>query len=82
LDLFAEMVPGESESKIAWHFVLDPLADDPTALVTRAKELRQYQEDTSPPLPLPPPEQPATAPESPSPAEPAIAEPATAPAHE
>jgi hypothetical protein len=76
LDLFAEMVPGESESKIAWHFVLDPLANDPTALVTRAKELRQYQEETSPPAP----ESPATAPDTTSPAEAPATEPATAPA--
>jgi hypothetical protein len=57
LDLFAEMVPGETESKIAWHYVLEPLNNDPAELVTRAKDLRQYQEDTSPPI-----ETPATAP--------------------
>jgi hypothetical protein len=52
------------------------LANDPTALVTRAKELRQYQEETSPPAP----ESPATALDTTSPAEAPATEPATAPA--
>ena len=65
LDLFAEMVSGEPHADIAWHYELAPLNNDPTLLVERARELRQYQAETSPPPEVPasaPATQPATAP--------------------
>ena len=76
LDLFAEMVPGEPHSQIAWHYTLEPLNNDPVTLVERAKELRQYQAETTPPPSLPnAATAPATAPAETRPA----GEPATAP---
>jgi hypothetical protein len=73
LDLFAEMVPGEPHVEIAWHYTLEPLNNDPVTLVERAKELRHYQAETSPP-PADAATMPATAP--------ADTQPATAPASE
>ncbi len=39
-DLVAELIPGEVHSRVEWHYELQPLADDPEALVDRARELR------------------------------------------
>jgi hypothetical protein len=47
-DLFAEIIPGERESRIAWHYDLQPRNDDPQALVDRAQQLRQHVEATQP----------------------------------
>ena len=62
IDLFSEMVPGEPHADIAWHYQLEPINNDPEALLQRARDLRQYQAETSPPPP-PTATQPATAPD-------------------
>lgn len=46
-DLFAEIIPGERESRIAWHYDLQPRNDDPQALIDRAQQLRQHVEEAS-----------------------------------
>ena len=40
LDLIAELTPVDLESRIEWHYVMEPLDDDLDALVNRARELR------------------------------------------
>ena len=40
LDLGAELWPSEIESRIAWHFALEPAASDPAALLERAASMR------------------------------------------
>jgi hypothetical protein len=40
LDLGAELVPGTLHSRVDWHYVLEPLDDDPEALLQRARALR------------------------------------------
>ena len=40
IDLVAEMVPGKHESRIAWHYRLDPRNDDSATLLERARALR------------------------------------------
>ena len=40
LDLIAELTPADIESRIEWHYVMEPLDDDREALVNRARELR------------------------------------------
>ncbi len=39
-DLVSEMIPAELHSEVEWHYQLEPLAEDPAAVVERAKELR------------------------------------------
>ena len=41
LDLIAELTLVDLESRIEWHYVLEPLDDDHEALVNRARELRK-----------------------------------------
>ncbi len=41
LDLIAELTPADLESRIEWHYVLEPLDNDRDALVNRARELRK-----------------------------------------
>jgi len=41
LDLIAELTLVDIESRIEWHYVLEPLDDDHEALVNRARELRK-----------------------------------------
>ena len=43
LDLIAELTPANIESRIDWHYVMQPLDDDSEALVGRARELRAKQ---------------------------------------
>jgi hypothetical protein len=40
-DLLAELVPGRRAVRIAWHYQLQPLDDDPEALLERAADLRR-----------------------------------------
>jgi len=40
LDLIAELAPADLESRIEWHYVMEPLDDDREALVNRARQLR------------------------------------------
>lgn len=40
LDLVSELIPADLHSRVAWHYVLEPLDDDPDALVERARNLR------------------------------------------
>ncbi len=44
LDLIAELILADLESRIEWHYVLEPLDDDHEALVNRARELRKRTE--------------------------------------
>ncbi len=39
-DFFAELVPAQLESRVEWHFDLEPSARDPGSLRTRAAEMR------------------------------------------
>ncbi len=53
LDLLAELTPVTLRSRVAWHYVLEPLNDDRETLVERARDLRQRvpdpaREETSP----------------------------------
>ncbi len=40
LDLIAELTLADLESRIEWHYVMEPLDDDREALLDRARELR------------------------------------------
>jgi hypothetical protein len=40
IDLFAELMPVPLESRVRWHYALQPVNDDPDALLGRARELR------------------------------------------
>ncbi len=40
LDFFSELVPGTLHAEIEWHYVLEPLNDDPEAVRHRAEQLR------------------------------------------
>ena len=52
-DFFAELIPGEHRSDIAWHYVLLPRNDDPVTLVDRARDLRERLESAPHPETLP-----------------------------
>ena len=39
-DFVAELIPAEVNARVDWHYDLEPLNDDPEALVDRARELR------------------------------------------
>ena len=41
LDLIAELIPVDLESRIEWHYVMEPLDDAREALLSRARELRK-----------------------------------------
>lgn len=43
-DFFAELFPAKLRSDITWHYVLEPVRDDPAALVERAHEIRRQFE--------------------------------------
>ena len=55
LDLVAELMPFPIHSRVAWHYALEPIDDDPEALARRARELRskvaepEPQADEAPP---------------------------------
>lgn len=50
VDLAAELVPVELESRVEWHYVLEPKAGDPQRLIERARETRsQLAEADDPP---------------------------------
>jgi len=40
LDFFAEALPGRRRSAVRWHFPLTPAADDPDAVIERARRMR------------------------------------------
>ncbi len=40
LDLFAELIPAELESRTEWHYTLEPRNDDRDALLERANAIR------------------------------------------
>lgn len=40
IDLVVELVPATVHSRVEWHYVLEPVTDDRSALVQRAGELR------------------------------------------
>ena len=41
LDLFAEAVPGTVNSRVEWHYVMQPVDDDRERLIERAHRLRE-----------------------------------------
>ena len=45
LDLIAELTVADLESRIEWHYVMEPLDDDREALLSRARELRKKGTD-------------------------------------
>ena len=45
LDLIAEMVPGQTEARFDWHYVLESRSDDREALLERAARLRRAADD-------------------------------------
>lgn len=44
LDFFAEIAPFDLHSSTMWHFNMEPLNDDPDALLERAREMRSRAE--------------------------------------
>ncbi|MHC4786437.1 MAG: PEGA domain-containing protein [Planctomycetota bacterium] len=56
LDLVAEVLPFRLHSRVGWHYVLEPINDDPEALTQRARDLRaQVSEAEVPAQQAPPP---------------------------
>ena len=49
LDLVAEVLPFPIHSRVEWHYTLEPIDDDPEALVRRARELRSKVAEPQPP---------------------------------
>jgi hypothetical protein len=50
LDLGAELWPGEINSRIAWHYQLEPASSDPAALLERAETMRSEFPPLEPPV--------------------------------
>jgi hypothetical protein len=56
LDLISELMPFTLHSRVEWHYALEPVKDDPEALVDRARDLRSHLSPAeAPDEPAPPP---------------------------
>jgi hypothetical protein len=53
LDFFAEITPGEKNSRIEWHYQLAAMKTDRNALIERARDLRQQIPATQPASSMP-----------------------------
>jgi len=62
LDFCSEMIPADLQSKVVWHYTLEPRNDDPALLLDRARALRQRLEAAPLPEPQPATTGPATQP--------------------
>lgn len=53
VDLVALAIPLKKSTKVEWHFVLEPAAEDRASLLERAEDLRGRMAESAPPDPAP-----------------------------